>query len=390
MEVSKTLKTLAKEIVDFKITLPDPIKGDKYMKRDYVQALVLYHLNMKYGSLTNVPMNIKFRLSFESPQLVGSYFDLNLNDQESIWIDDNKWLVEKINGIRGTLILTKAGTNCFSRDLNENSYGFEDYYQRLSYKESILPLEGNRCLDVEIILANQEIISDLRKLTYDVANNFQAVAALMTMPMEQFAALKEKHNKLFKLKLIDVYYYNTDIRKLSYSERERYFDKAIQELNSIGFQVSRPMICKDNNLKKAFHEGIIKEGGEGTIVVNTIMPCDLTGGRKKDQWVKIKKSVFPLMMEPDALTDTVDGWISQINMNPIYDMPDTIEVKAIVCGKETIIADCSAIPLSCRRKGLVEDQVVELEGLKLENGKIVAPVVKRIRFDKTKASCVQV
>jgi len=221
-------------------------------------------------------------------------------------------------------------------------------------------------------------------------SDFQVISALFMLDEANYNQIRAEYKGLFKFKLIDIYFWSGDARKFPYKDREARFDGAIQILKKAGFQIDRPQYCKDTILKKAFHEGIMKSGGEGTIAVFVDKPCNLSGSRKRDEMIKIKRPIFPLLLEPNALTDTVDGWISAVLKKTDDGMIHTIEVSAMSeQGEIRRIAIVDSIPLSIRQSGLlVEGAVVELSGSKWEKGFIEDAVVERIRFDKEQSSCI--
>jgi hypothetical protein len=398
MRSEKTLPKLEEEVKSLGLYVKPTGKNGKFMKRDYVMALMQHHILMLYGSIDKVPINLKFRLSFESPQLAYNYFDLKPKEQENIWVSENVWLVEKIQGIRGTLIQSiREGWSCYSRDINEKTYIWDNYSERV-LDHSIGKLDKNIVVDVELQLANKNVKPLLKEMNFEIETDFQCISALMMIDSDKFNVIAKQCPNLFLYKLIDVYFYETDVRKKAYKEREELFDKIVTELKSVGVLIERPLYCKDPLTKKAFHEGLIKQGAEGTIAVFIDKPCILDGTRGRDEMIKIKKSLFSLMFEKNALTDTVDGWVSKvINSDELTGLVRTIEVSALDNkGAVVVIAVTDAIPLSCRLfsqtgdstpRNISEGDVIELSGSVWKEGLIQDATVERIRWDKMPHAC---
>lgn len=392
MDTSKNLAQLEHEVSSLGLTLGQPSgRNNKYQKKDYLKVLLLYNIIKKYGSINDMPMNLKFRLSFDSPQLASNYFDLKDLEKEDIWNNEDVWLTEKINGIRCTVVYSlHEKWSIFGRDNSEKNYMPVDYTERMV--DSFSDMNVNCAFDFEVQLNNRDVLKKLKELGYECDTDFRAVAALMMMDIEILNIIKKDYHKLFKFKLLDVYYFGQDLRNTSYKVREGYFDMLVNLLTKQGFVISRPNYCKDNITKKAFHEGIMKEGGEGTIAVYTTRPCLLTGARevKKDKyWIKLKKSLFSAMFDPNSLTDTVDGWVSHLEMNGEYGIIEKLWVSAYKGDKECEIAEVIAIPLSLRGNlNITEGLVVEISGKRWnDNGSIEEPVLEQIRFDKSKKDC---
>lgn len=391
MDTGKTLDKLKLEVETLGLNVEPSGKNGKFLKKDYVLSLMTYNLIKRYGSLNDVPLNLKFRLSFVSPQLAYGYFDLKAKEQEAIWNDPKIWLTEKISGIRGTIIYSKkGGWSLFGREISDNDYIWSDYTGRV-LPQIIGSLEYAVAVDVEVQLGDPKVYDVIKGLGYEVISDFQVVSTLLMLDEEKFKSVRSQFPHLFKFKLLDVYHWVSDLRKLSYMEREGRFDTAVFELSKVGLSIERPQYCKDPLTKKAFHEGIMKSGGEGTVAVFVDKPCDLSGSRKRDGMVKIKRSIFPLLLEPNALTDTVDGWVSAIlKVDERSGLVHTIEVSMLNDrGVDVKVAVTEAIPLSVRQSGLLKiGTVVELSGTKWVDGLVEGAVVERIRFDKDRLQCI--
>jgi ATP-dependent DNA ligase len=391
METGKTLAVLKAETDALGLEVIGSGKNGRILKKDYVKPLMTYNLIKRYGSMEDVPQNTKFRLSFASPGLVYNYFDLKPKEQEDVWDSKDIWLVEKINGIRGTLIFSKKEKwSLFSRDIDDSTYLWTDYAPKV-LDVNITDLDFTGVFDVEIQLGNQDVKERLKELNFEVVSDFQVISALFMLDEPIFNEIVNDFPGLFKFKLIDIYYWDKDVRNKPYRDREKGFNAAIEKLSKVGLTIERPQYCKDPLHKKAFHEGLMKEGAEGTVATFADSPCVLTGQRKRDCMVKIKRSVFPLLLEPDALSDTVDGFISKVvKVDEETGLVHTIEVSAYDDkGKVRRIAVCEGIPLSIRQAGtLQEGAVVELSGTKWTDGLIEFAEVERVRFDKDSGSCI--
>jgi hypothetical protein len=392
METTKTLPLLETEARAYGLAVAGTGAKGRVLKRDYVKALMACNLVRAYGGAAGIPMAIRYRMSFGSPQLLGNYFDMKPEEQEAVWSGDGKWLVEKVDGLRGTLMCTASGQwSLFPREVDPGTYMWPDLAGRLLPPAPHLrPLGEAGVFDVEIGLAAQGIRQSLGGTGAEADTDFRAMSALVAMGDRDFAEVAAGHGQpLFWFKLLDVYYWGQDLRGKPYREREAVFGAAVAALQAAGLLASRPAICKEPLHKKAFHEGVLKRGGEGTVAVDIESPCVLDGRRDRHSMAKIKKTVFPSLLDPDALTDTVDGWVSKLgDSDPETGLPLSIQVSALDGGREAVVAECEAIPLSIRQSGALElGCVVEIDGDRWKGGRVENARVIRIRADKLPSSC---
>jgi predicted nucleic-acid-binding protein len=110
LECSRRIDFLQNQCDQLGITVTPA--GRKLMKDDYVKALRNHFIIEKYGSLDNVPWDLKFMLSIECPQLCRRIKDLKPEQQEMVW-ESQDWIAEeKIDGCftYDTPIMLEDGT----------------------------------------------------------------------------------------------------------------------------------------------------------------------------------------------------------------------------------------------------------------------------------------
>lgn len=391
MESSKSLTQLEQEIKKVKATVGEPTGANgKFLKRDYVIALSLHYLLEKYGELGKVPQNIRARLSFDSPQLLYNYFDLREEQKEDVWNSENVCLVEKINGYRITLVYSqKEKYSFFSREIHEVDYMYLEYSHRLGV--GCGELNCNAILDLELQIGNTEVFKRLKEMGCEVSSQQTSVISLLSLDTERYNTVVQGLTGVWKYKLIDVYNYNgMSLRNTAYKNRRDVFDTVCMDLTKAGITTERPMWCDNVETKKAFHEGLLKSGAEGTVAVFMDKGCSLDGSRKRDTMLKIKASLFAHLFDKTIMTDTVDGWVDDITLHGNIDehVVHTIRVCAYdKNGESVVIAVTEAIPLSLRKLIQMGD-VVTLSGERWINGKVTEAIVEEIRYDKQSHSCI--
>lgn len=425
MDVTKTLADLEKEAKKLKVAPKGPTgRGNKYTKADYINALAEKNLILRYGALDKVPLNLKYRLSYASPMLAFQYTNLKPAEQENIWTDPNIWLAEKENGVRGWLIYNPSeGLSLMGRNLSVTDYLPVDYGEKIleTIPKNTAPAFA---IDVEVKSTNPNLKTYLRDAKgVETETELQAIAALLGMNKEDSLEIQrtQKLNgePVIEFKLITVLYWGKvpseyhpykDLRKASFEKRHALHQEVITSLRGFGLNLKEIKICKDPEHKKAFHEGILENGGEGTIACFIDQPYNGTVNRHRNEWVKIKRSVSETS-QLSGMGDTIDGWIGGyevadenkgwkglIGALHVYVLLQTEDGE-----EEHMIARVPNIPLKDRRKMTEEgpdgkpqlkqeyyDRVVEVDGqaISARAKRLTHPRLIRWREDKSKYDCV--
>jgi len=313
--MTKNLAELQKEAAKFNLEIKFTGRGGNPAKRDYIKALADHYLIERYGALDKIPKNLGYRLSYECPMLAFQYSRLKEQEQVAIWESEDWWLTEKENGVRGWLIYSPSeGLSLYSRNISTTDYLPIDYAEKILNAPGKGVHNGLFCIDVEVKCTNPNIRTFLRDAKgVETETELQAVAALLaintkdSLDIQMTQALDEP---LFEFKVIDVLYWNKkDWRKDKYIDRAKNIEPAIAQAKSMGLNIKPIKSCKIPAEKKAFHAGILNEGGEGTIAVNINTSYNGTPNRHRDEWIKIKRSVSE-SAQMEGLGDTIDGYIT--------------------------------------------------------------------------------
>lgn len=417
MDVIKSMADLVKEAKSLGVEPKGPSgRGAKFTKADFIASIAEHNLLKQFGSLDLIPKNLRYRLSIDSPMLCFQYTGLKPEEQANIWTDPNIWLTEKENGVRMLIIYNPSeGMASYSRNISVTDYLPINYGEKIlnSIPKGSMPAF---CIDVEIKSTNKKLKTFLRDAKgVETETELQAVAALLSINTEDSLDIQRNQmidgEPLFEFKLITPLYWNKrDLRKTPYKEREALHDEIVSTLVSKGLNVKKIKICKDSAEKKPFHEGILANGGEGTIAVFVDKPYNASVNRHRDEWIKIKRTVSE-SSQSAGLGDTIDGWVSG------YEIADEEKGWAGLIGalqvsvflqsqdgeKEHMIARVANIPLTLRKKMSETgpdgqprlkqefyDKVVEVDGqaISARAMRLTHPRLLRWRDDKSKYDCI--
>ena len=390
----------------------------RFVKQDYIDALARFTLCEKYGAMHRVPNSLRFRLGMKAPMLAYQFTRLKMEEKQEIWESKDWWLTEKMNGVRGILVYTPTeGLKVFSRNISVDDFLPVEYSDRMLVTIPPEAMDHAWAVDVEIKSTNPNIAGALREQGIETATELQAVTVVLGINVEDSLEIQKSQMvegvPVLSFHLIDVLFWrNESLRKKPYFEREKFFDEAVSEIQSHGFPIHRIPYCKDPAHKKDFHEGILANGGEGTVAAYIHAPYRTDENRDRRGWVKIKRSVQKSLVSA-GIGDTLDGYI--VGFQKASDdkawanMVGTVDIAVNLRDaegreREHVLARVSNIPLSLRQKMTVFNaetgevslnpsylqKVVEVDGqaisprsLHLTHARIV-----RIRDDKSMFDCV--
>lgn len=291
------------------------IHGKKEAKDDYVIALRNYHLHEYFGGLENAPMSLQLMLQIESPMLACQEKMVKPDDLAKIWTDPNYYDEEKVDGMRllsmnvdeGKEFIEGYSRNLSVTDLLPISYGNKIYMPNLDVAK-LEKLEHKFIVDGELICINPNISTVLGNRGVVTETQLQAVTALMSMEREMSLTIQKRYGGVIEHKLFDCLYYDGEwLLDKPLKERRKYLALAMKDLHEVGYRCSLPgASLKD---KEGFHNKVMANGGEGTVLKNINAPYSATSSRSHRNWIKIKRTVGASTEEVNS-NDTIDGFIT--------------------------------------------------------------------------------
>lgn len=315
--VGRTIKELDKMAVSLGVrdeVIPSG-KNGRIMKDDYVHPIRKYHINQRYGSLENAPDHFKWILSMKSPMLALRMDHLDELIQSEIWESDEWYLEEKLNGARMLIVKDSSGINIYSRHNSDTDLLPINYTSRIVFPDNfdIDSLGEDFIIDTELTSDNHQLNTTLGKHGVVTETQLQAVTALLSSTVERAIAIQKKENTMLVFNSFDcVYYGGSWLFSEPLQKRRKITMYLWKQLSELNFNI-RPVSSNISN-KKAFHKNIILSGREGTIAKNIHGLYVPDSTRRKDGWIKIKRSVSEMLSGDksleDSFGDTVEGWIS--------------------------------------------------------------------------------
>ena len=185
----------------------------------------------------------------------------------------------------------------------------------------------------------------------------QAVTALISMNAEDSLRIQREENCPLELRIFDCMWWNGEyIGNRPLIERIPYVNKAVKELQDAGIQCRRPYSSYSNKLR--FYKTMIALGNEGGVLKNLYSPYVATSQRKKDGFVKVKRTMSETMQDK-GISDGIDAYITGYELGSKgtawEDYIGSLEFSVIMRNKdgsevEHKIARISNIPLELRKK----------------------------------------
>ena len=304
ISTQRTLAQLSKECQDYGLTVVPA--GNKITKTDYVLALRDFYIKQNYPN--GIPQSLELMLQIDSPMLCQRYTVLNPPEQENIWNSPNWILEQKEDGAR-MMMVWLGEWDFYSRNISVTdflpvSYRDNFYFGNCNFSK----IKDQFILDSEIVSTNSNISTVIGKRGVVTESQLQAVTALMAMNSEDSIRIQRDEECPLEFRAFDVIWWNGEwIMDKPLIERVPYLLKAIEQLNEAGMRVRRPYSNFSN--KRAFYKTMISSGNEGCIAKNLLSPYIPTNSRRRDGFVKIKRT----MSESSkllGLNDTIDAFVS--------------------------------------------------------------------------------
>lgn len=281
---------------------------------DCLKALQEYYINERKQAGTYSPF-LDFIMKQDEPMLALQIKHKKEADQKAIWDDNSDWIFEeKIDGCRARLCWDKNwGWDMYSRNLSVTDF------LPISYKEQIMlpTLDADSLsyydhlesfiLDCEIVPKNSYIDKDVEGVDIIADTQLNLITGILGALPELSHKMQSKNP--IKFVAFDVIMCNglwTTDQILK--DRKEVLDSIYNDIRSmmngqIELVPSRP----DGVPKEIYYQNIIADGKEGIVAkdLNTVYD---SSGKRRGEWVKIKRSVTQSLMQ-ENLGDTVDAFV---------------------------------------------------------------------------------
>lgn len=134
------------------------------------------------------------------------------------------------------------------------------------------------------------------------------MTALLSMNSEDSLRIQEEENCPLELRVFDVLWWNGEwIYNKPLIERIPYIVEAVKQLQDAGVKCRRPYSSYSN--KKAFYKAMIAAGAEAGVLKNLHSPYVPTSSRKKDGFVKVKRTMSETMQD-EGISDGIDAFVT--------------------------------------------------------------------------------
>ena len=279
--------------------------------KDCLKALQDYYINERKNEGTYSPF-MDYIMKQDEPMLARLIKDMPEETQKNIWLDDDSdWIFEeKIDGCRARLCWDKNwGWDMYSRNLSVTDF------LPISYKEQILlpsidPTSlgvDNFILDCEIIPKNDYIDKDIDGVDIIADTQLNLIAGILGALPELSHKMQSKNP--IKFVVFDVIMFNNSWKTdLELKDRKGILNTIFNDISSLmNGQIELVPSKPDNMTKQDYYNWLISKGKEGIVAKNIHTKYD-SSGRRRGEWVKIKRSVTQSLAQ-DNLGDTVDAFV---------------------------------------------------------------------------------
>jgi len=301
-------------------------RGDQYASRDYIVANAILAELIKANApkseiKTRKDVNkyidaaTRFRLGIFTPCLAFRYDELKENEQKRLFESKDFVFTEKENGVRGILIHHKGITKLFSRNYSDVDNSVPEYWSNVFQKSNF---DDTIAIDVEVKFEAGSMLQEELYNSYQIVTDskLEAMSALLQMHAHSAIEIQKKFKEeqgydLITFRLIHpLFYKGVNYLKRPLGEGIDIQDEVIEYCNKGGWNVKKIKSCNGSKEEKeVFLNTILDSGGEGIVAHNRNGFYNTSENRKKDVWVKLKRSVSH-SMQRIGLGDTIDGWIS--------------------------------------------------------------------------------
>jgi len=393
--------------------------GKREAKKDFVKALQLHNLKVRYKEDAFIPSSLAFMLSMESPMLCFRLPNMPEDFQESVW-DDPNWIAEeKINGCRMLVIYNEQeGIKFYSRNLSLIDY-LPVEYTNIWLKN--FDINSLKALGISSFILDTEVLCPVAKVDTTkkamgggsgvvTETNLQATTALMALNDADSLRIQQENDIHLEFHAFHLLELNgNSFEALPYHQMDQILQETITRLQSVDLNVRS--ITKFIEGKKTFFEKIVAAGGEGVVLKSLNSTYHAKESRYHKEWIKAKRTVS-FSAADGGLGDTIDGWI----MGSMPGNKGTAFEKLVGClqvgvwltkadGSQVIhhIANVPNLTLAFRQENTVigedgvpainpsfHNKVVEIDGqwISARARRLVHPRLIRFREDRSPETCV--
>lgn len=301
MKSSRSLKQLTSEVLRLDINdwvIPKKQKNgkEKIGKNELIEALRKYYILDKWPE--GLPIYMKMRLAYDQPMVAARFSNCKFDLQEDIIHGDNWIFEEKFDGIRAHFIYQDGELHVFSRNNSVTDHLPVEYKTFANnFNSQHIELNGitSFIIDGEIISLNPNIIMEINKRGI-VQDNFtktqlQAVQSLLSLSSEQSLKIQQELGFPLQLQVFDILEINeNDLKDKSWKLRRLALERLFPLLILSGLNVKLSEYVTGDK-KLPYLENILNRNGEGVIAKNICSKYNATSVRKKDGFVKIKRTL---------------------------------------------------------------------------------------------------
>lgn len=359
ISTQRKLSELQKQCKDLGLTVVQ--SGSRVSKTDYILALREHFIKELYP--LGIPKSLELMLEMESPMLCARFSEFTPEMKEQIW-NSPDWVIEqKEDGARMVNFFINKEWDCYSRNISVKDFLPVNYSSKM-HKDNLdlSKLTDEFVVDSEIVSTNPHICTIMGKKGVVCETQLQAVTALLAMNAEDSLRIQSDEDCPLELRVFDVIWWNGEwIKDKPLIERILYVVKAVQQLQAAGVKCRRPYSSYSN--KRAFYRAMLAMGAEGGVLKNLRSPYIDTSSRRKDGFVKVKRSMSEVMQD-EGIGDGIDAFVT--GFEPADEtkswagLVGAIEFSVMVkCedGSEKVhkIARITNIPMELRREITVPD-----------------------------------
>lgn len=314
-------------------------RGNSIASRDYYRALrymaAIFDLRLSpeqvrsFASLDQVlPFfhpSLRYRLSFDTPELAAQYDTLSPKDQEALF-DNRDWVAStKIDGFRVWVCLFNdpssgfaPGAYLYSRNHSQVDGSLCEYWDHV-YQTVRIPEGTLLVLDCECTYNGP--ISALADYGLIAETPLQGITSIMQLNAPQSLAIQDRYFKEYgtpfvTFSLIHPLIFNgVDFTKLPLGEGVAAYDQALKFAQECGLNIIPINRCDGSREEKmAFLDSILASGGEGVVFWNKKGSYSATENRSKAEWVKLKRSVSASLSK-DGMGDSIDAYVTGFKLH---------------------------------------------------------------------------
>lgn len=305
INTQRSLAELQKECLKLGLTVIQ--SGNRVSKTDYILKLREHYISVLYPN--GIPKSLELMLELESPMLCSRLSEFTKEEQESIWESDD-WIAEqKEDGCRMLSFYIGGAPDHYSRNISVKDYLPVNYTNNIYLKDvDYSKIKDQFVIDSELVCLNPNISTIMGNKGVVTETQLQAVSALIAMNSADSIAIQTSEDCPLSFRSFDLIWFNgVWIKDLPLYQRIPYLNKAIAQLQEAGINVRRPYSTYKN--KKAFYKAMLALGAEGCILKNVYSPYIDSSSRKKDGYVKMKRTMSQAMQD-GGVADGIDAFVS--------------------------------------------------------------------------------